>query len=201
MKKFIFCLLLVTPVYLFAQIGIKGGLNFANVTSASSINNESQSGFAGGVFLAPKPKGLFGFRTELIYSKQGYNFESNTNTGNVNLDYILLPQLAAINLTKFFQIQLGMQMAFLINAQAEESNSSSTTEKIMDYYNKIDYGFAGGLEIHPIAGLLIGARLNISIADLYKNMEDMANPPSFIPDVNVKNNVLNLYVGWHFGKN
>lgn len=202
MKKILLILLALTPISLFAQIGVKGGVNFANVTDVSSINNSSQTGFAIGAFMAPKPKGLLGFRTELIYSKQGYNFDTNTNTGNVNLDYILLPQLVNINLTKFFQIQLGMQMAFLINATAEESNSDTEGyEEIMDYYNKIDYGFAGGLEVHPLGGLLVGARINLSFADLYKDMEDMTTPPpSFIPEVNVKSNVVNLYVGWHFGK-
>jgi hypothetical protein len=202
MKKIVFILLAFTPISLFAQIGLKGGINFANVTEVSSINNSNQSGFAIGAFLAPKPKGFLGFRTELIYSKQGYNFDTNTNTGNVNLDYILLPQLSTINITKFVQIQLGLQMAFLINAKAEESNSGSGGyEELMDYYNKIDHGFAGGLEIHPIGGLLVGARINLSFANLYKDIEDMTTPPpSFIPEVNVKNNVVNLYVGWHFGK-
>lgn len=202
MKKLLIILLAISPIGLHAQIGLKGGINFANVTDVSSINNSSQTGFAIGAFLAPKPKGLLGFRTELIYSKQGYNFDTNTNTGNVNLNYILLPQLANINITKFFQIQLGMQMAFLINATAEESNSDSEGYgELMDYYNKIDYGFAGGLEVHPFGGLLVGARINISFADLYKDMGDMTTPPpSFIPEVNVKNNVVNLYVGWHFGK-
>jgi len=202
MKKILFILLAYTPISLFAQIGLKGGVNFANVTEVSSINNTNQTGFAIGAFMAPKPKGFLGFRTELIYSKQGYNFDTNTNTGNVNLDYILLPQLVNLNLTKFFQIQLGMQMAFLINATADESDSSSDEyDDLMDFYNKIDYGFAGGLEIHPIGGLLVGARINLSFAELYKDMEDMTTPPpSFIPEVNVKNNVVNLYVGWHFGK-
>ena len=93
-------------------------------------------------------------------------------------------------------------MAFLINAKADEKNSSSNEyDKLMDFYNKFDYGLAGGLEIHPIGGLIIGARYNLSLADLYKDMGDMTSPPpSFIPEVNVKNNVLNLFVGWHFGK-
>jgi hypothetical protein len=144
-----------------------------------------------------------GYRSEIDFSRQGYNFDTNTNTGNVNLDYILLPQLTTINITKFFQIQLGAQMAFLINSKATESNSNSNSYgSLMSYYNRFDYGVAGGLEIHPFKGLLIGARYNLSLGDLYKNLAT-ATPgsvPSFIPDVNVKNNVVNIYVGWHFIK-
>ena len=203
MKKLLIMVLALFPISLWAQIGLKGGMNFANVTKVSSINNSANTGFAVGLFLAPRSKGIMGYRSEIDFSRQGYNFDTNTNTGNVNLDYILLPQLTTINITRFFQIQLGAQMAFLINSKATESNSNSNSYgSLMSYYNKFDYGVAGGLEIHPFKGLLIGARYNLSLGDLYKNLAT-ATPgsvPSFIPDVNVKNNVVNIYVGWHFVK-
>ncbi len=203
MKKLLIIALALFPLSLPAQIGLKGGINFANVTKVSSINNSSNTGFAVGLFLAPRSKGIMGYRSEIDFSRQGYNFDTNTNTGNVNLDYILLPQLTTINITRFFQIQLGAQMAFLINSKATESSSSSTGYgSLMNYYNKFDYGVAGGLEVHPFRGLLIGARYNLSLGDLYKNLAT-ATPgsvPSFIPDVNVKNNVVNIYIGWHFVK-
>jgi hypothetical protein len=186
-----------------AQIGLKGGINFANISKVSSINNGTNTGFAVGLFIAPKPRGLFGFRSEIDFSRQGYNFETNTNTGNVNLDYILLPQLSTINITRFVQIQLGAQMAFLINAKASESNTGSGSyDKLLNYYNRFDYGLAGGLEIHPFKGLQVGARYNLSLGDIYKNSQTSSpgTVPSFIPSVNVKNNVVNLYLGWHFVK-
>ena len=126
-----------------------------------------------GVFLAPPSKGVMGFRTELIFSRQGYIYTTNTNTGIVNLDYILLPQLMQINITKFFSIQVGAQMAFLINAKADSTTTAAEPVApyggIMDFYNKFDYGFAGGIEIHPFKGLLVGARYNISLGNLYKD--------------------------------
>ena len=78
-------------------------------------------------------------------------------------------------------------------------------EQGMDYYNKFDYGFAGGIEVHPFKGLLVGARYNISLGNLYKDPSSYetngGQPPSFIPQVNVKNNVFQLFVGWIFGNN
>lgn len=205
MKKIYFSLVLMLPMFAFAQLGVKAGLNFANVTNASSINGSSQTGFHAGLFLAPPSSGIMGFRTEVIYSKQGYNFKTSDNTGNVNLDYILLPQLTSIRITKYFELQLGAQMAFLINAKADSSNSPSTgnasADKIMDYYNRFDYGFAAGVEIHPFSGLLIGARLNISLGNMYKDMStDPGSNPSFVPKVDVKNNVFQVFAGWTFGK-
>src|SRR5438270_3480029 len=73
--------------------GIKGGLNFANVTGASSINNSSRTGFMAGVFLAPASKKIISYRTEIIFSRQGYDFKTNTSTGAVNLNYIIMPHL------------------------------------------------------------------------------------------------------------
>lgn len=196
-------ILALLPLILSAQIGLKGGINFANITKVSSINSSSNTGYAFGLFMAPKPKGLFGFQSEIDYSRQGYNFDSNTNSGNVNLEYLLLPQLSTINITKFVQIQLGAQVAFLINAKATESNTGSGNyDKLLNYYNRVDYGLAGGLEIHPFKGLLVGGRYNLSLGNMYKNLQTTApgTVPSFIPSVNVKNNVLNLYLGWHFVK-
>lgn len=212
MKKILFpVVLLIVPAALLAQIGLKVGLNFANVTNASSINNSSQTGFNAGLFLAPNSKGLISSRTEVLYSRQGYNYKTNTNTGNVNLDYIMIPQFMGINITRFVQIQLGAQMAFLLNAKADSSKNTSGTgtgmepyAKAMDYYNRFDYGFGGGVEIHPVSGLLVGARINFSLGDLYKNIGDPSTggsgaPPSFVPKVNVKNNVFQVFTGWTFG--
>ena len=202
MKKLMLLLATIIPCCIFAQIGIKAGLNFANVSSASSINNSSHSGFMAGIFLSPSNKSIISSRTELIYSKQGYNFQSGSNTGNVNLDYIILPQLMGINITRFVQLQLGAQMAFLLNAKADSTNKSSSTSgpysSIMNYYNKFDYGFAVGAEIHPFMGLLIGARYNVSLGKLYSSAQT-GQMPSFTA-ADAKNNVVQIFAGWTFGK-
>jgi hypothetical protein len=187
----------------FAQFGIKAGINFANITNASSINSSSRSGFHAGLLLAPPSSGIVGSRTELIFSRQGYNYKTGTNTGNVNLDYIMLPQFMAINITRYFQLQLGAQMAYLINAKVDSStngSSGTTGNNLLSLYNRFDYGFGGGIEIHPVGGLLIGARFNISLGKLYNTDYSTGTPPSFIPNVDVKNNVFQLFAGWTFGK-
>ncbi len=204
MKKTILLLLSILPCVLFAQIGIKAGLNFANVSNASTINNSSRSGFHAGIFLGSSSKKIIGSRTELIFSRQGYNYKNGTNTGNVNLDYIMLPQYMSINITKYFSIQFGGQMAFLINAKVDSSGGSSTgnssVDKALDFYNRFDYGYGGGIEIHPVSGVIIGARVNISLGNLYK-MPEAGQQPSFVPKVDVKNNLFQVFAGWKFGGN
>jgi hypothetical protein len=200
MKKLILCFLLIPPCLLSAQIGFKVGVNFANVTGASSINNNSRTGFHAGL-LWGSSKGIIGFRTELLFSRQGYDYKTSTNTGSVNLDYVMMPQSMSINITKYFSLMFGAQAAFLLNAKVDSVKESGTgngsMDKIMDLYNRFDYGFGAGVEIHPIGGLLIGAKINISLGKLYKDAAS-GQMPSF-SSLDIKNNLFQVFTGWRFG--
>ncbi len=183
-----------------ASIGLKGGLNFANVTSASSINGSSRSGYMVGVFFGTPPRGLMGFRTEFIFSRQGYNFGSGSTTGAVNLDYLIMPSLMVINLGKVAQIQAGGQIAYLWHGNVNgASTGDPAADEILSLFNRINYGLAGGVEITPIKWILIGARLNLSLGNLYKDPSSfIGGIPSYFPSVNAKNNVVQLYAGFQF---
>jgi hypothetical protein len=193
---------LIFPILLHAQFGVKAGLNFAKVTKASNINADNSTGFHAGVFLAPLSKSVLGFRSELIFSRQGYDFKSGSTTGSVKLDYLLLPQLMQINITKYVSLQVGGQMAFLLNAKADSSKTTTTgnaqVDKLIDLMNRFDYGAAGGIEVHPFKGLLIGARMNISFAKLYKEPNTTMTQPNFYPQVDAKNNVVQVFAGYRF---
>lgn len=193
-------LLIVSPCLLSAQLGIKAGLNFANITNASSINSSTRTGYHAGVFFATPSLLILGSRTELLFSRQGYNYSTNENTGNVNLDYILLPQMLAINITPLFQVQAGGQLAYLLNAEIDSTNSTGniTIDQALDLYNRLDFAVAGGLEFRPVKMLIVGARMNISLGRLYKKSEE-GQGYSFLPDIDAKNNLFQLYAGMRFG--
>jgi opacity protein-like surface antigen len=210
--KLIIFLLLITglPVLVHAQFGLKAGLNFTNVTSVSSVNNQSSSGFNVGIFYASPYNKVLGQKTELVFSRQGYNYETGAVTGQVNLDYIMLPTYMCINITRYFQIQVGMQFGYLLNANADSANKNSSgspasVNGALSFYNRFSYSLGGGVEVHPFKGMLVGARMNFSLTNLYKVPDPasinttMTTPPSFIPDVNAKSNLLQIYVGWRFG--
>ena len=207
--KLLTFLLLITglPVLVNAQIGIKAGLNFTNVTNVSSVNNQSSSGFNVGVFYSTPYSRIIGSKTELVFSRQGYNYETGSVSGKVNLDYIMLPTYMCINITKFFQIQVGMQFGYLMNAVADSTSKntggiSGSINGALSYYNRFSYSIGGGVEVHPVKGLLVGARLNVSLTDLYKLPDPgsmSVTPPSYTSDVNIKSNLLQIYVGWKFG--
>ena len=199
MKKIIVTILLLSPFLLHAQFGFKAGINFANVSGRSSFNSNSRSGFHAGVVMAPTSKQIISSRTELIFSRQGYDYKTSTNTGEVNLDYIQLGQMMSVNITKYFSVMLGAQTAYLINAKVDSTNNNSgNSSGIMDLYNRFDYGYAVGAEVHPYKGLLIGARYNVSLNKLYESMST-GQMPSFSSE-DAKNNVVQVYAGWRFGK-
>ena len=100
----------------------------------------------------------------------------------------------------FAYLQAGAQMAFLINAEADSTSTTGTAgpySGVMDYYNKFDYGFAAGAEVHPFQGLLVGARWNISLGKLYEDAQT-GQQPSFRAE-DAKNNVIQLFAGWIIG--
>jgi hypothetical protein len=207
MKKLIFLLLFGSPCFVMAQFGLKAGLNFTNVTNASSVSNQSSSGFNIGIFYATSYKPIIGSKTELVFSRQSYNYQTSTATGKANLDYIMLPQYMCFNITRYFQIQVGFQLAYLLNANADSTRTSnpagsSQYSSILNFYNRFNYGIGGGVEGHPYKGLLVGARINFSLNNLYKtpDMNYSGGQPSFVPTVNVKTNLFQIYAGWRFGK-
>jgi Outer membrane protein beta-barrel domain len=202
MKKILFAIIMITPFFVLAQFGIKAGVNFANVSKASSINSSSKSGFNVGLFLAPPSKKILSSRTELVFSRQGYDYKTSNNTGNVNLDYIQMGQLASINITKYVSLLFGAQTAYLVSAQADSTKNSGGSagsyESIMNLYNRIDYGYALGAEVHPVLGLVIGARYNVSLSKVYKDIQSFQRPSFSSEDA--KNNVVQIFAGWRFGK-
>jgi len=178
-------------------IGVKAGLNFSNVTNASEINASSSTGFNAGLFYEPSWDRLIGSKTELLFSQQGYKFSTDSGSGTNKLNYIMLLQLMTVNITRFVQLQIGAQMGYLLNAKADVSTTTgnTTVDQALSYYNRFDYGFSGGLEIHPILGVLVGARYVLSLNELYKQ------PAYGIPNesaLNFKNNTVQVFAGWKF---
>lgn len=203
MKKAILFIVALVPFLLYAQFGIKAGVNFAKVSNASSINSSNKSGFNAGLLLAPVSKKILSSRTELVFSRQGYDYKTSNNTGNVNLDYIQFGQLASINITKYVSLLLGAQTAYLVSAQADSTKTSGgqsgAYSNIMGLYNRMDYGYALGAEIHPVMGLIIGVRYNVSLAKVYKDIQTL-QAPSFTSQ-DAKNNLVQIFAGWRFGGN
>jgi hypothetical protein len=196
------------------KIGIKVGYNYARLagTSMQSFSPGSHNGFMISGFYAPGQGSGVGYRTELIFSRQGFSFDENGQMQNIGQDYIYMPHLTTFSIGRFVQLQAGMQVGYLISAtKTPDQKSSSGSEQetnVTDYMNRIDYGAAGGLEVYPVAGLIIGARYNMSLGNVYKQdytapttggIPTMPSPFPFNPsDVKSKNAVIQVFIGYKF---
>ena len=194
--------------------GLRIGLNYAKVSGGSdSVQYHYKPGLMIAVFFAPSSTGVIGYKSELLYSKQGFDYTNpNGTTGTVSNDYLMIPQMMTINITKYVQLQAGAFAGYLLSSK--DSNIPKTTtdndpsKMMLDIMNRFDYGAAAGIEIHPFKGMILNARYNMGFAKLYKEQSDIAqtNPtpvPSFNPlakyeNIDTKNAVIQLSVGYRF---
>ena len=183
-------------------MAVKAGLNWSGVQENSAVQTDRITGYMIGGYISPKTKKILGFRSEIMLSRQGYDFRTSTSTGTVRLDYLLLPQLIVLKFTKKFQVQAGGQIAFLLNGRVDSSGNAGGTGSLLDYLERFDYGVAGGVEVSPLGGLFLGGRLNAGLKNLGKSGSDggsnPGNYPGFIPKNLFRNTVLQIFIGWRF---
>ncbi|HVF97672.1 MAG TPA: hypothetical protein VM871_10135 [Flavisolibacter sp.] len=69
------------------KLGIRSGFNLLSLPrlkTADQTLNSNTGFFAGGYYSLPAKR--IGYRSELIFSRQGYDYKTRTQTGNVKLD-------------------------------------------------------------------------------------------------------------------
>jgi len=180
-------------------IGLKAGYNINKLSGQSAnIKFENKSGFMVAGFISPSSKGLLGFRSELVYSRQGFSYDDNGTRQDVETDYIYLPQLTTITIAKFLQLQAGGQIGYLLKSSLTPQNSSSQEEEITEFMNRFDYGAAFGFEVYLFKGLILGSRYNISFGEIYEQQSTLSPFPFNPSDVKGKNEVLQFFAGWRF---
>jgi hypothetical protein len=187
-----------TPADFQPKFGFKAGYNWSYITGSSEgFNKDTRDGFMVSAFFAPPAKGV-GYRTELVFSRQGYTYDDGGKNTDVALDYIYLPQLTTYTIGNRLQLQLGAQLGLLLNAKKVSETQDSSILGIM---KRIDYGFAAGLELYPFKKLIIGGRYNLGLGKLYKQTYDSPNPYPlpFNPETaNFKNSMIQVFAGYRF---
>jgi hypothetical protein len=183
-----------------SRIGIKAGYNFSNVVgSGSSFDPQHTNGYMVSAFFSPSNKNGLGYRSELVYSKQGYSFDDGGKNTDVMNDYLYMPHLMTYTIANVVQLQAGAQIGVLLNAKKSTGGGDSS---ITDLMNRFDYGFAGGIEVYPFKGLIIGTRYNLGLGKMYKQYEQTPTTPYLLPfdpsTTNLKNGILQLFIGYRF---
>ncbi|OOQ56886.1 outer membrane beta-barrel protein [Mucilaginibacter pedocola] len=205
MKKLLLSLAFATLSFCaFAQVptaGLKGGLNFAQISGSDGSGGTSTSGtltsFSVGAFLEFAGDGV-AIQPGLFYTGKGS--KSKTNSGissSLNLRYLQLPVNFVINVPAGFgklYIGAGPYAAYGLSGKVESSNNGgtpSTTNLSFGQYSgqlkRMDYGAQGIAGLRFNTGFLIGVNYDLGLANIVNNAS-----------VKSKNRVLGVSVGVTF---
>ena len=193
MKKmqliFLFAAVMALPSLTFGQgigLGIKGGLNFANV-DVKNIPGQSfdtKTGYhIGGVVIINLSE-KWGIQPELLFSAQG----TETPDSKSDFNYLSIPILLRWKPVDLLSIEAGPQFGILLSAEED------LVGDVKDAFKSNDSGVALGATVHLPLGLNVGARYYWGIGNI---LED----PDFFDldsDAEVKNKMFQIYVGWTF---
>jgi hypothetical protein len=207
-KKLIFASLVITFMTLTnanaqdsaSKFGIKGGVNFSNLYTEDVDDNNVLTGFNVGFFAKLPISNNISLQPEISYTGKGaelvYNNALVSGTAQFKLDYIEVPLLLVVNVTKNFNIHAGPYAAYMVSAKTtnkSDSGSYNFEDNIdTDDFNKFDAGLAGGvgLDFEPVS---FGVRYNYGLTKIGK--EDSSTSFSS-PDA--KNSVLSVYAAFAF---
>lgn len=162
------------------KIGIKGGLNVANLmgdVEDVAIRTSINIGMVAEIIVNDK----FSIQPELLYSGQG---ASNTfdGGGRTKLDYVLIPVLAKFPIASGLSVEAGPQVGFLVSAKYKDNESNET---VKDAYKTIDFGLDAGLEYELKSGVFFQGRYNLGLTDINKTDDNRR----------ISNGVIQLSIG------
>lgn len=173
------------------SFGVKGGVNFATVTGDDFDSPDMRTSFHVGAVVEFPLADMFSLQAEGVYSSKG--FKSDIDGGIIGgdgdieyqLDYIDVPVLAKIYLTKGLSIEAGPQFSFLVNEEIDSDATDDGGDFETDEAKDFDFGIAGGLTFQTDMGLFATGRYVYGMTDI-------------IEDADVHNSVFQISLGYKF---
>lgn len=176
------------------RVGLKGGLNFANIDT--DISTDSRTGYHIGAFATVKIT-KFAIQPELIYSAQGNQLSADGfDDLKSKFNYLNIPVMVKFYLLGGLNLQAGPQFGFLTSARSDRPvfdplNNGFTVDEDADVRDSfkgsdISLGLGAGWDL-PF-GLTADVRYNLGLSDI--SDEEGADE--------VKNQVFQISVGYRF---
>lgn len=177
MKKLFFGIAcLAFPFLLSAQgvgVGIKGGVNFANV-AAEDISTSSITDYHIGAYVNINLSESFGITPEILWTGQGAEFEDV----EFNTDWVSVPVMLRFKPAPLISLEVGPQFSFLTNAELGGND-------VKDQLKNNSFGLAMGAGVHFPLGINAGLRYILG----FTNMNEVS-------DDEIKDRTFQIYVGW-----
>jgi hypothetical protein len=173
------------------EFGIKGGLNMSNLYTDDADDENVLFGFNAGVYATLPVSDFVAIQPELLFTTRGSELEYNNALvqGNtkLKLNYIELPLLVRVNITKNFNIHAGGYASYMVSAKSTgEGDFEFEDQYDTDDFNKFDAGLAGGIGV-DFSPLSVGLRYNYGLTTIVKDGDDSSD---------LKNSNLSLYLSY-----
>ncbi len=163
------------------DLGIKAGVNFANITDASGLDN--RTGFVFGAFAGVKLGDKLGVQGDLLYSQQGAD---SPELGKIDLNYVNIPVVLKYFVTESLHIHAGPQFGFVVDDNIKDVLQNLAEAETADVSGVVGAG------IDLPMGIRIDGRYNFGLSDVLKSTQSVVTVEPG------KNSVITLSVGYSF---
>lgn len=148
------------------KIGVKGGVNYANLTGSDVSGNKGKAGFHAGVLVNLPLTGTVSVQPEAVFSTQGgKSTESGMPDINVNLNYINVPVLAKLTTASNFIIETGPQFGYLISAKTKQGGDK---EDVKDVFKSTDFSWVFGVGYMVANTIGVDVRYHLGLTSIAK---------------------------------
>lgn len=178
----------------FWNFGVKGGVNFTNMTSSGFEDNNSRTGFHLGVLAEIPVSERFSVQPEVLYSAQGTEatriFGGERIEGEYQLDYVQVPVIAKFYLLDGLALEAGPSFNFLAEEEYDFEDNNLDLETDSEFASTFELGGAVGASYKFNNGFFLNGRYVLGFTDAFDsdNFDDDA----------IKNNGIQLGVGFQF---
>ncbi len=163
------------------SVGLKGGLNFANLDVKSISNTyDNRTGYHAGAFALVKFTKI-GIQPEVIFSQQGSTVKVNGDDIQSNFSYVNIPIMVKLYTVAGINLQVGPQFGFLTNDPVVVNDN----EEIEGAVKKSDISLGLGVGWDLPFGLSIDGRYNLGLQNVSDNSA-----------FDIKNQVFQVSVGF-----
>ena len=179
------------------EFGVKGGFNMSNLYQSEADDNNVIYGFNAGVYATLPISDFIAIQPEILYTTKGAELDYNNafvdGNAKFKLNYIEVPLLVRVNITKNFNVHAGGYASYLVSSKVTGDGDINFDEAVdTDDLNKFDAGIAAGVgvDFNPIS---VGLRYNYGLTTVGKE-RTVAGTTYTFPDA--KNSNLTLYLSY-----
>ncbi|HCC87013.1 MAG TPA: hypothetical protein DEQ17_01880 [Prevotella sp.] len=190
MKKFLVSALMLfaASTATFAQHAVgsfslqpKVGISIADMTDTQGTT--SRIGFVGGLEGEYQAADIFSLSVGVNYSQEGFKMKNSDN--KVKLDYVNVPILANVYLTKGLAVKVGVQPGFNVgNSVTINGQTESSSKKDYDGIKSVALSIPVGLS-YEISNVVLDARYNWGVTKAFDALDS-------------KNSVFQVTIGYKF---